>query len=82
MNPTESPFEKAARDSRGIDGNTRIDSTHMLTEVKCVGRIMSRKRMFFSAEKAVRELGLPQTPVEEALARAVSWFEENSRTRA
>lgn len=36
--------------------------------------LMSRKRMFFSADKAVRELGLPQTPVEDALARAVQWF--------
>ena len=43
--------------------------------------LMSRKRMFFSAEKAVRELGLPQTPVEDALAGAVRWFEENSKTR-
>ncbi len=35
---------------------------------------MSRHRMFFDAGKAVRELGLPQTPVEEALGRAVAWF--------
>jgi len=35
---------------------------------------MSRKMMFFSAAKAVRELGLPQSPVEHALARAVHWF--------
>ena len=39
--------------------------------------LMSRKRMFFSAEKAVRELGLPQTPVEDALAGAVRWFRGN-----
>lgn len=38
---------------------------------------MSRKHMYFSAAKAVRELGLPQTPVEEALARAVYWFRTN-----
>jgi len=30
----------------------------------------------------VRELGLPQTPVEEALARAVAWFRENGYVRA
>jgi len=35
---------------------------------------MARKRMYFSAVKAVRELGLPQTPVEEALRDAVRWF--------
>ena len=32
--------------------------------------------MFFDASKAVRELGLPQTPVELALAEAVAWFRE------
>ncbi len=38
---------------------------------------MSMHRMFFDAGKAVRELGLPQTPVEEPLARAVEWFRKN-----
>jgi dihydroflavonol-4-reductase len=35
---------------------------------------MSRKAMYYDASKAVRELGLPQSPIEEALARAVDWF--------
>lgn len=43
---------------------------------------MSRHRMFFSAAKAVRELGLPQHPVEDALARACAWFRENGYVRA
>ncbi len=38
---------------------------------------MSRHRMFFSAERAVRELGLPQSPVRGALERAVAWFREH-----
>ena len=37
---------------------------------------MSMHRMFFDAGKAVSELGFPQSPVEEALLRAVSWFRE------
>jgi len=37
---------------------------------------MARKRMYFSAEKAVRELGLPQTHAEDALRDAVAWFVE------
>lgn len=45
------------------------------------GARMSRHRMFFDAGKAVRELGLPQTPVEEALGRAVAWFRENGYVR-
>jgi dihydroflavonol-4-reductase len=35
---------------------------------------MARKRMYFSSAKATRELGLPQTPVEDALRDAVAWF--------
>jgi dihydroflavonol-4-reductase len=42
---------------------------------------MSTHRMFFDAGKAVRELGLPQTPVEEPLARAVAWFREKGYVR-
>ncbi len=38
---------------------------------------MAAKHMFFDASKAVRELGMPQTPVEKALSDAVSWFREN-----
>jgi dihydroflavonol-4-reductase len=37
---------------------------------------MARRRMFFDPAKAVRELGLPQTPVRIALEDAVAWFEE------
>ena len=35
---------------------------------------MARKRMYFSAAKAVRELGLPQTDVKVALREAAEWF--------
>jgi dihydroflavonol-4-reductase len=38
---------------------------------------MARKFMYFDAGKAVRELGLPQTPVERALKDAVTWFREH-----
>jgi len=45
--------------------------------VPLTGVRMARKRMYFSAEKAVQELGLPQTPVEDALRDAVDWFVAN-----
>ena len=35
---------------------------------------MSRFHMYFSAAKAVHELGLPQTPPEKAFGDAVEWF--------
>lgn len=38
---------------------------------------LARHTMFFDASKAVRELGLPQSDVDEALARAVAWFYAN-----
>lgn len=50
---------------------------HREPGVPIEGVLMARKRMFFDASKAVRELGLPQTPVDRALERAVRWFCEN-----
>ena len=38
---------------------------------------MAKYKMFFSPAKAVRELGLPQTPPREALSDAVEWFRKN-----
>ena len=42
-----------------------------------VGVRLSKKKMFFDSSKAVRELGLPQTPVQDALRKAVLWFAAN-----
>jgi dihydroflavonol-4-reductase len=49
--------------ARGVEPRVSIESVRM-----------SRYRMYFDAAKAVRELGLPQTPIENALDRAVAWF--------
>lgn len=38
---------------------------------------MARHKMFFDAGKAVRELGMPQSSIRDALARAVTWFQSN-----
>ena len=38
---------------------------------------MARQRMYFNPAKAVRDLGLPQTPVKQALADAVEWYRAN-----
>jgi dihydroflavonol-4-reductase len=35
---------------------------------------MAKYKMFFNPAKAIRELGLPQTPPKQALADAVEWF--------
>ena len=38
---------------------------------------MAKYKMFFNPAKAIRELGLPQTPPQQALADAVAWFRAN-----
>jgi dihydroflavonol-4-reductase len=43
------------------------------------GLRMSRKRMFFSSAKAVRDLGYSWRPPAEAFADAVRWFRERGR---
>jgi dihydroflavonol-4-reductase len=35
---------------------------------------MARYKMWFNPAKAIRELGLPQTPPEEAFREAIAWF--------
>ncbi|MGE0712699.1 MAG: hopanoid-associated sugar epimerase [Planctomycetota bacterium] len=42
--------------------------------VPLVGVQMARHRMFFDPGRAIRELGLPQTPLRETVADAVGWF--------
>jgi dihydroflavonol-4-reductase len=37
------------------------------------GALMARKRMWVDGSRAVRELGLPQSPVRDALADAIAW---------
>ncbi len=42
---------------------------------------MAKHKMFFNPAKAIRELGLPQTPPRQALADAVEWFRANGREK-
>ncbi len=49
--------------------------------IPLAGVQMARKFMFFDSSKAVRELGLPQRPVAEALRTAVEWFRANGYAR-
>jgi len=43
---------------------------------------MAKKRMYFSPAKAVRELGLPQTDVRDALRDAAEWFRAHGYVKA
>lgn len=42
---------------------------------------MAKYKMFFNPGKAIRELGLPQTPPRQALQDAVNWFRNNGHAR-
>jgi len=42
---------------------------------------MARYKMWFNPARAIRELGLPQTPPREALADAVDWFRSQKMAR-
>jgi dihydroflavonol-4-reductase len=43
---------------------------------------MAKYKMFFNPGKAIRDLGLPQTPPEEAMRDAVKWFRANGYVKA
>lgn len=43
-------------------------------EIPLEGVQMSQQQMYYDASKAIRELGLPQTPIKTALQDAVNWF--------
>jgi dihydroflavonol-4-reductase len=62
------PLAVAALDT----GLARLRNTAPRFELDAVR--LSRKKMYFDSNKAVRELGLPQTPIEDPLRRAVEWF--------
>ena len=58
--------------------NEAISSiTHKEPKAPLAGVRMARYKMYFNPGKAVRELGLPQTPPRQALADAAAWFKEN-----
>ena len=66
------PYRAALALASGAELVARLSGTEPLIAKTAVR--MAAKRMFFDPSRAVRELGLPQTPVDEALRDAVDWF--------
>ncbi|MBI3318548.1 MAG: NAD-dependent epimerase/dehydratase family protein [Candidatus Omnitrophica bacterium] len=62
--------------STGMSALTKRPPRIPLEAVRICG-----KKMFFDSSRAVRELGFPQMPVEEALSKAVDWFRRNGYVR-
>jgi len=62
----------AAHISEGASFFTRKPPRAPLAGVR-----MAKQKMWFNPAKAIRELGLPQTPPKQAFAEAVEWFCKN-----
>ncbi len=50
--------------------------------IPLTGVKMAKHYMYFDCSKAVTELNLPQTPIEQAIGKAIGWFEKNSYVHA
>jgi dihydroflavonol-4-reductase len=73
------PYAVAWMGAAAMEGFARV--TRRPPAVPLTAVRMARKRMYFSSDKAVRELGLPQTPAETAIQDAVTWFTERGYLR-
>jgi dihydroflavonol-4-reductase len=69
------PYALAWTGAACMEGFARLTGTSPRVPLTAVR--MAKKRMYFSPDKAVRELGLPQTDVREALGDAARWFAEH-----
>lgn len=66
----------------GLVSTTIADRiTHRPPAIALESVKMARFHMYFSAAKAISELGLPQTPVEMAFQDALAWFEKRGYFR-
>jgi len=66
------PYAAALAMATVFEGVSRLTGREPLASRTAVR--MAAKRMFFDPSKAIREVGLPQTPVDTALRDAVEWF--------
>lgn len=62
----------------GLENFWSINIAHHEPEVPLESVKLARHKMWFDSSKAIRELGLPQNPIEHALERAVMWFQEHA----
>jgi dihydroflavonol-4-reductase len=62
-------------------GETLSHLTGKAPRAPLAGVRMAKHKMFFNPAKAIRELGLPQTPPKQALEHAVEWFRQHGYVR-
>jgi dihydroflavonol-4-reductase len=58
-------------------GFTRKVPTVTASEVR-----IGRMREWYDCSKAVKELGFPQTPIEETIRKSIEWFTKTGRIKA
>jgi dihydroflavonol-4-reductase len=56
--------------------------TRKAPKAPLAGVRMAKEKMWFNPIKAIRELGLPQTPPKQAFADAVEWFRANGYVKS
>jgi dihydroflavonol-4-reductase len=69
------PYAVVLPIAAGAEMMARITGREPFTTLD--GVRMSRKKMYFSSAKAMRELGYAPRPAREAIADAIAWFEAN-----
>lgn len=69
------PYSLALGSAYLSEAWARFTKKQPLIEVEAVK--LGEKMMFFNPQKAIQELGLPQTPVKIALQKAVKWYLAN-----
>ena len=74
------PYAVALAAAYVNEGLARV--TGQPPEAPLAGVRMAKYKMFFNPAKAVRELGLPQTPPQQALQDAVDWFRAEGYVRS
>ena len=65
-----------------IDETISTLLTHRHPRIPLSGVRMAGKYMYFDASRAVKELHMPQSPVEQAMERAIEWFKKNNYVRS
>jgi dihydroflavonol-4-reductase len=69
------PYAMILPIAAGAEAMARLTGREPFTTLD--GVRMSRKKMYFSSAKAMRELGYAPRPARQAIADAVKWFETN-----
>ena len=59
---------------------TAAAALHRTPRATIAGVQLSRRRQWYDASKAIKELGLPQTPLDAAFADAAQWLQHNAST--